>query len=149
VQGPPKSIQNKHRVHSTYPEKLIHEQTANSTPSVFNRKWCFLLFRNPTHKTESGTANMWVLLIANHLDQSLCMFGQSKTGSSSQIILTTFFSSRSSGFSWLGTWLQSHTQSTHPSTYKGIVHTSKVQYNTKLYFFLYNKPKLLLLVGGV
>jgi len=120
VQGPPKSIQNKHRVHSTYPEKLIYEQTANSTPSVFNRKWCFLLFCNPTHKTESGTANMQVLLIANHLDQSLCMFGQSKTGSSSQIILSTFFSSRSSGFLWVGTWLQSHTQNTHPSTYKGI-----------------------------
>jgi hypothetical protein len=30
-----------------------------------------LLFCNPTHKTETGTANMWELLIANHLDESL------------------------------------------------------------------------------
>jgi hypothetical protein len=31
------------------------------------------LFRNPTHQTENGTANMWELLIANQLDQSLCL----------------------------------------------------------------------------
>jgi hypothetical protein len=30
---------------------------------------------NPTHKTESRTANMWEVLIVNHLD-----LGQSKTG---------------------------------------------------------------------
>jgi len=41
AQGPPKSIQNKHLVQSTDPEKLFQEQTANSTPSICNRKWCF------------------------------------------------------------------------------------------------------------
>ncbi len=31
-------------------------------------KFSYLLFCNPTHKTETGTANRWELLIANHLD---------------------------------------------------------------------------------
>jgi hypothetical protein len=31
----------------------------------------YLLICNPTHKTETWTANKWGLLVANHLDQSL------------------------------------------------------------------------------
>ncbi len=33
-------------------------------------------FCNPTHKTETGTANKWELLIANHLGQSLWFVNQ-------------------------------------------------------------------------
>ncbi len=44
----------------------------------------YLLFCNPTPdktETETETANMWELLIANHLDQSLCLANQ-KQGAS-------------------------------------------------------------------
>ncbi len=47
----------------------------------------YLLFCNPAHETEKRTANRWELLVANHLEQS-------KTGSRSQIIFITLFSSR-------------------------------------------------------
>jgi hypothetical protein len=43
-------------------------------------KFSYLLFCNPTHKTENGTAIWWELLIANHLDQSLWLANQ-KQGS--------------------------------------------------------------------
>jgi hypothetical protein len=39
-------------------------------------KFNYLLFCNPTHKTETGTANRWELLITNHLDQSLWLLNQ-------------------------------------------------------------------------
>ncbi len=54
----------------------------------------YLLFRNPTYKTETETANTWgwELLIANHLDQSLWWMGQSDTLISSQITFITLFS---------------------------------------------------------
>jgi hypothetical protein len=35
-----------------------------------------LFFCNPTNKTETGTADMWELLIENHLDQSLYLPNQ-------------------------------------------------------------------------
>jgi hypothetical protein len=43
-------------------------------------------FCNAAHKTETGTANMWELLIANHLDQSLLGLAtdQKEEASSSQ-----------------------------------------------------------------
>jgi hypothetical protein len=33
----------------------------------------YLFYCNVTYKTETGIANKWQLLIANHLDQSLCL----------------------------------------------------------------------------
>ncbi len=39
--------------------------------NIFHIQFSYLLFCNPTHKTETGTANRWGLLISNHLDQSL------------------------------------------------------------------------------
>jgi hypothetical protein len=39
-------------------------------------KFNYLLFCNPTHKIERGTANRWELLIRNHLDQSLWLPNQ-------------------------------------------------------------------------
>ncbi len=35
-----------------------------------------LLFCNPAHKTETGTERSLELLLANHLDQSLCLANQ-------------------------------------------------------------------------
>ncbi len=37
---------------------------------------CFFSSGNPTNKTVPGTAYMWELLIANHLDESLCFNDQ-------------------------------------------------------------------------
>jgi hypothetical protein len=51
-------------------------------------KFVFLI-----QKTETGAANMWELLIANHLDQSLWL-ANPKQGSASQIISITLFCSR-------------------------------------------------------
>jgi hypothetical protein len=48
-------------------------------------------FGNLAHKTETWTANRWELPVANQL---IILIGQSKTGSSSQIIFITLFSSR-------------------------------------------------------
>jgi hypothetical protein len=46
-------------------------------PNIFlTSKFSYLLFCNPTHETETQTANMWELLIANHLDQSLWLTNQ-------------------------------------------------------------------------
>jgi hypothetical protein len=38
-----------------------------------------LFFCNPTHKTETETANTWELLPANHLDESLWLANQENT----------------------------------------------------------------------
>jgi hypothetical protein len=37
----------------------------------FTSKCSYVLFCNPTNKTETGTANRWGTTIANHMDQSL------------------------------------------------------------------------------
>jgi hypothetical protein len=39
-------------------------------------KFSYLLFCNPTPKTETGNGDMWELLIAHHLKQSLCLANQ-------------------------------------------------------------------------
>ncbi len=55
-------------------------------------KFVYLLFCNPTHKTE--IANRWELLRTNYLNQSLCL-AKLKIGSKSgQIIFITLFSNR-------------------------------------------------------
>ncbi len=48
------------------------------TKIFLTSKFSCLLFSNPTHKTEMGTANRWELLIANHLDQSLWLANQKR-----------------------------------------------------------------------
>jgi hypothetical protein len=45
-------------------------------------------FASPTHKTETGIANMWELPIANHLDESLCLANQ-KQGPPVKIMFVT------------------------------------------------------------
>jgi hypothetical protein len=62
-----------------------------ASPPVLNRvcdpakvfltsEFSYLLFRNPTHKTETRTANRWELLIEDHLHQSLCSANQKQGG---------------------------------------------------------------------
>jgi hypothetical protein len=58
----------------------------------FTSKFSYLLFCNPTHKTETGTHICEELLIANHLDQSSYMMGQSEALSICHNILITLFS---------------------------------------------------------
>jgi hypothetical protein len=41
-------------------------------------KFSYLLLCKPNYKTERETTNMWKLLIANHLGQSLCLANQKR-----------------------------------------------------------------------
>jgi hypothetical protein len=44
--------------------------TATLAKIFLTSNFNYLLFCNPTHKTETGIAIGWELLVANHLDQS-------------------------------------------------------------------------------
>jgi hypothetical protein len=56
---------------------------------ILTSKFNYLRFCNPTHKTETMTANRWELLIANHLDQSLWMANQKNKDQQSDHIYYT------------------------------------------------------------
>jgi len=60
---------------------------------ILTSKFSYLIFPNFTHKTKTGTANMWETT-NNKLPGSIIMIGQSETGSSSQITFITLFSNR-------------------------------------------------------
>jgi hypothetical protein len=54
--------------------RASHQSLGCDLAKIFlTSKFSYLDFCNPTHKTETRTANMWELLIANHLDKSLCL----------------------------------------------------------------------------
>ncbi len=83
---------------------LLHV-SHRASPPLLSMWWCKnishiqviyflnLFFGNLTHKTESGTAYMWELLIVNHLD-----LANQEQGFSSQIIFITLFSSQCNSF---------------------------------------------------
>ncbi len=58
--------------------KLLSHQCLVRDPAkmFLTFKFSCLLLCQPNYKTERGTTNMWKLLIANHLDQSLCLANQ-------------------------------------------------------------------------
>jgi len=58
---------------------------------IFTCKFSYLLFCNPTHKTETGTANRWETT-NNKPPGPIIMMGQSETLISSQIITLLLFS---------------------------------------------------------
>ncbi len=54
-----------------------HHLVCDPAKIFFTSKFSYLLFFcNPTHKTETGTANLWKLQIANPVDQTLCLTNQ-------------------------------------------------------------------------
>jgi hypothetical protein len=50
-----------------------------------------IVFGNPTNKTVTGTAYKWELLLANHLDQSLCSTNQKYRAAVRSNLLLSFF----------------------------------------------------------
>jgi hypothetical protein len=57
---------------------------------IFTSKFSYLLFCNPTHKTQIGTTNTWGT-INNKLSGPIIMMGHLKTLSSNQIAFITLF----------------------------------------------------------
>ncbi len=53
-------------------EHLQRCSVCNPAKLFFTSKFSYILFCNPIHEIETGTANRWgLLIVANHLDQSL------------------------------------------------------------------------------
>jgi hypothetical protein len=71
-----------------------------SCKKKFTSEFSYLLFCNPTHKTETGTPNSWGTTNSKPPEPIIAM-GQSETLSSSQIIFITLFSAGAVSFTLL------------------------------------------------
>jgi len=72
-------------------EHLQRCEVCGPAKYIFTCKFSYLFFCNPTHKTETGTANRWETTNSKPPGQ-IIMMGQSETLSSSQIITLLLFS---------------------------------------------------------
>jgi len=74
------------------PSKASDDEKVFGDPAniFFTSKFSYLLFYNPTHKTQIGTANTWGTT-NNKPSRPIIMMGHSKTLSSSHIAFITFF----------------------------------------------------------